>query len=298
MDYFIHIGTLMLIYLLLAQSMNLYLGYTGILALSHIAFFGIGAYSTAIITLNGGSHILGLMIGLLISIILGVLLGITSIRLKADYLGIATLGFTQIISSFMQNWDTLTRGPLGLPGIPRPSIFGFLLSEKSSYFVFTLLITAVLMFLMFKIVRSRYGMTLEAIRDDEIAAKSIGINTVKYKLIIFCFGASIASIAGFLYAHFITYIDPVSFHLNELSLILVMTIIGGLGTFRGPFLGVLFITLIFEPLRFIGLPSQYLGALRMMIYSLFFLVTMIYVPAGLGGFMKFKKRNRRKMINY
>lgn len=288
----------MLIYLLLAESMNLYLGYTGILALSHIAFFGIGAYSTAIITLHNGSYLTGLLVGIIISTALGLVLGLSAIRLKADYLGIATLGFTEIVSSITQNWDSLTRGPLGLPGIPRPTIFGIELTAKFSYFLFVLIFTAILMFLIYKLVKSRFGILLEAIRDDEIAAKSVGINTINYKLFIFCFGSVIASIAGFLYAHLITYIDPVSFHLNELSLILVMTVIGGLGTFRGPFLGVFFIFLIFEPLRFVGLPSQYLGALRMMLYSLFFLVTLIYIPAGLGGFMKFKKRRKKQLINY
>lgn len=298
MDYFLHVGTLMLIYLVLSASMNLYLGYTGILALSHIAFYAIGAYSSAILTLHGFSWPLGFAIGAGLALLLGIFLGLSSIRLKADYLGITTLGFTEIVSSIAQNWDKLTRGPLGLPGIPRPSIFGYQLSENFAYFPFVLIISALLFFLMFKIIKSPFGKILETIRDDEIAAKSLGFNTTKYKLTAFALGAVFASIAGSLYAHLITYIDPSSFHLNELSLILVITVVGGLATFRGPALGVLFIFAIFEPLRFIGLPSQYLGPLRMMLYSLIFLICVINLPQGIGGFFKHGKRGRKQLTNY
>lgn len=299
MDYFLHIATLFMIYLLLAQSMNMYLGYTGILALCHIAFFGIGAYTGALISLEGGSFWWGFFAGGGIATLLGFLLGIVGMRLKADYLGIATLGFTEIVSSVAQNWMSVTRGPLGLPGIPRPEIFGFVLSEKMHYFLFVTVIAAVLMFVMYRVVKSPFGRVLEMIRDDEIAAKTLGKNTLKYKLIAFSLGAFIAALAGSLYAHFIQYIDPNSFHLNQLSLILVMTVLGGLGTFRGPFLGVLTILLVQEGVTFIqGIPATQVGSTQLLLYSLIFLIVMIYFPQGLGGFWKTGKRRGKQFTRY
>lgn len=299
MDYFIHIGTLLIIYLLLAQSMNLYLGYTGILALSHIAFYGIGAYTGALVSLHFGHFWLGFLLGGLLAGLFGFLLGLTSIKLRADYLGIATLGFAQIMHSVMQNWTSVTRGALGLPGIPRPSIFGFQLTEKLHYFIFALVISSILMFLMYRIVKSPFGRILETIRDDEVAAKSLGKNTIAYKLIAFSLGAMFAAFAGVLMAHLITYIDPMSFHINELSLVLVMTVLGGLGTFRGPFIGVFFIIFIQEGVTFIkGIPAQYVGATQMILYSLLFLIAMIYFPQGFGGFLKHKNRRSKQFTKY
>lgn len=299
MDYFIHIGTLFLIYLLLAESMNLYLGYTGILALSHIAFYGIGAYSGALISIHFGYFWLGFLIGGILAGLFGFLLGLTSIKLRADYLGIATLGFAQIIHSIMQNWTGLTRGPLGLPGIPRPSLFGFPLTEKLHYFLLVLAITIVLMFIMHRIVKSPFGRILETIRDDEVAAKSLGKNTTIYKLLAFSIGAMMAAFAGVLMAHLITYIDPMSFHTNELALVLVMAVLGGLGNYKGPFFGVFFILFIQEGVTFISIiPAQYVGATQMILYSFLFLVAMIYFPQGFGGWLKSGTRRSKQFTRY
>lgn len=298
MDYFLHIGTLIALYMVLVQSMNIYLGYTNILALSHIAFMGIGAYAGAIIGLNGGSFWLGFLVGGVITLILGFLVGLTSIKLKADYLGIATLGFAQIVSIVSQNWTELTRGPLGLPGIPKPTIFGLYLNTKLEFFLFTLIICSLLMFLMYRMVKSPFGRILETIRDDEIAAKTLGKNTIRYKLIVFSLGSMIAGLVGTLYAPFIGYIDPKSFTLHEMALILVMMILGGLGTFRGAFIGVLVIVFIQEGVTFLSLPAQYVGSLQLLLYSFIFLAVMIYFPQGIGGFLKHKKRRRKQFTQY
>ncbi len=298
MNYLIHILTLFLLYLLLVESMNLYLGYTGILALSHIAFMGLGGYTGAIITLNGGSFWTGFFLGGFLSLIVGCLLGLTSLRLRADYLGIATLGFTQILSSIFQNWTDVTRGPLGLPGIPRPGLFGFPLTEKFHYFLFVLAITALLIFLMHRLVKSPFGRVLETIRDDEIGAKMLGKNTLAYKLAIFSLGSMIAGFAGVLYAHFITFIDPHSFTLEEMGTVLVMLMVGGLGTFRGPFYGVALILFLQEGVRFLNLPPQVVGPLQLLLYSLLFLIVMMYFPQGIGGFLKHKHRRRKQLTSY
>jgi branched-chain amino acid transport system permease protein len=309
MDYIYHMITWLFIYMLLAESMNLYLGYTGVLALSHVAFFGIGAYSGALISLSVGSFWLGFLIGGLIAGLLGFLLGLTSIKLRADYLGIATLGFAQIVHTFFQNSD-LTRGPLGLPGIPRPSVFGLQLTEKFHYMIFAGVITFILMAFMYRVVKSPFGQILETIRDDEIAAKSLGKNTIHYKLIAFTIGAIIAAWAGTLMAHLVTYIDPMSFHTNSLAIILVMTVLGGLGTYRGPILGSIIIIALAEGVTFLNMPQQLcipgietcipwnVGAVQMMLYSVLFLIIMVFLPQGIGGFWKHRKRRRRQFTRY
>ncbi len=299
MNYLLHIGILFMLYLLLAQSMNMYLGYTGILALCHVAFFGIGAYTSALISLNYGHFWLGFFAGGFLAAALGFLLGLIGMRLKADYLGIVTLGFSQILLSVFQNWMSVTRGPLGLAGIKRPEILGFVLSEKLHYFLFVAVITTVLMFLMYRLVKSPFGRVLEMIRDDEIAAKALGKNTLKYKLIAFSVGAFIAALAGSLDAHFIQYIDPNSFHLNQLSIVLVITVLGGLGTFRGPFLGVFIVLFLSEGVTFIkGIPATYVGSTQLLLYSLIFLMVMIYFPQGVGGFWKTGKRRSKQFTKY
>lgn len=298
MNYFFHLGTILCFYVLLAQSMNLYLGFTGILALCHIAFYGIGAYASALLVLHGEPFWLAFLVAGILPALLSILLGLTSIRLRADYLGIATLAFAEIALSLFQNWDSLTRGPLGLPGIPKPSLLGVTISGNVSYFIFTLCVTTVLMFFMHRILKSPFGQVLETIRDDEIAASTLGKNTTAYKLSAFAIGALVAGFTGSLYAHFITYISPASFLVDDLSLILVITVVGGLGTFRGPFLGTLAIMLIFEPLRFLPIPSEYLGPLRLWFFSLLFLLTLRFVPRGLGGFWKHGTRHSEQFMRY
>ena len=296
MNYLLHLATIFSIQVLLVQSMNLALGFTGILALSTIAFFGIGAYTSALLTLNGVPFIVAFLAAGILPAILGLLLGLTSLRLRADYLGIVTLAFGQIVISVMQNWDGLTNGALGLAKIPKPVIFGFTFDGKLEFFLLTFFLSTLLMFFLFRLLKSPFGRVLETIREDEVAAMSLGKNTVKYKLIAFGVGAAIAGFAGSLFAHFITFINPQSFVLDELSLILVMTVVGGLGVFRGAIFGVLSVTVLFEGLRFLDFPAQVLGPLRLLLYSALFLITLLYFPQGVGGFFKHKKNRHAKQF--
>jgi branched-chain amino acid transport system permease protein len=151
---------------------------------------------------------------------------------------------------------------------------------------------------MYKVIKSPFGKVLETIRDDEVAAMNLGKNTVAYKLTAFSLGALVAGFTGSIFAHFITFIDPASFVVNELSLILVFVVLGGVGTFRGPFLGVFAIILLSEPLRFLPLPPEYLGPLRLWIYSLLFVLTLRFIPNGLGGLWKSRRRHGTYFTRY
>jgi branched-chain amino acid transport system permease protein len=298
MNYLLHLATLFCLYLLLAQAMNLYVGYTGILGLCTVALYAIGAYTSTLLVQAGLPFALAFLCAGLLPAFIGVLLGLTSIRLRADYLGIVTLAFAQIINSVLQNWNSLTNGALGIAAIPKPSLLGYSFDGKLEFFLFVAVLTGALTFGLYKVMHSSFGRVLQSIREDEVAAQSLGKNTVAYKLTAFGIASLVAGFAGSLYAHFITYISPTSFTVDELSLILVITVIGGLGTFRGPFLGVFTILILSEGLRFLDLPAQVEGPLRYLLYSIFFLLTLLFIPTGLGGFWKHGRRRGKTFTTY
>ena len=219
MAYVDHLLILICIYIILAVSLNLIVGFTGILNLGHAAFFGIGAYTSALLVLAGAPFIIGVLAAFLIAGLCGLLIGIPSLRLRGDYLAIATLGFGEIIRSIIKNWTSLTRGPLGIPGIPKPSFF-MSFDTSFKFLVLAIVLAALTVFVITKIVHSPFGRVLRAIREDELAAQAIGKNTTRYKMTALVIGAAFAGIAGSLYAHYITFIDPSTFTMIESILIL------------------------------------------------------------------------------
>ena len=236
MEYLIHILIISGIYIILTLSLNLIVGYTGLPALGHIAFACVGAYTSSLLALNFGvSPWIGLLIGACLASLLGLIIAIPSIRLKGDYLALATFGFGVIVYSISKNWVDLTRGPMGLPGIPKFSLFGFELQPVWAYLILVSIFVALTGFAINRIVHSPFGRILRSIRDDEIASLSIGTNVNKYKLIVFVIGAFFAGIAGSLYAHYITFIDPSSFTVMESIAVLLMVVFGGMGSIGGPF---------------------------------------------------------------
>jgi branched-chain amino acid transport system permease protein len=281
--YFIHLAILVGIYLILALSLQLTLGYTGLINLGHIAFFAIGAYVSALLTLNGIPFIIAILLAGIISAFFGFLLSIPTNKLKGDYLALATLAFTFVVYAITLNWTSLTRGPLGLPGIPKPSILGLNFSSNLSFLILTIIIALVVYFIIKRIVGSPFGKVLEATRDNELATKVLGKNTFKIKSIALGTSAFFAGIVGSLYAHYITYIDPSSFTIMQLIPVLCIVIIGGLASLKGTVVATIILILLPEPLRFIGFPSSVVGPMRQIIYALILLLILIYRPKGLFG---------------
>ena len=281
--YFIHLTILVGIYLILALSLQLALGYGGLINLGHIAFFAIGAYVSALLTLNGFSFILAFLFAGIVSAFFGFLLSLPTNRLKGDYLALATLSFTFVVYAVALNWTSLTRGPLGLPGIPKPSIFGINFSSNSNFLILTGIIVLLTYIIIRKITKSPFGKVLEAIRDNELATRVLGKNTFKIKSIALGTSAFFAGISGSLYAHYITYIDPSSFTIMQLIPILSIVIIGGLASLKGTIIATIILVLLPEPLRFIGFPSSIIGPMRQIIYALILLIILIYKPKGLFG---------------
>ena len=289
MEYFIHILIIAGIYIILTLSLNLLVGYTGLPALGHIAFASVGAYTSSLLALNYGvSPWIGLIAGSCLASLFGIVIGFPSIRLSGDYLALATFGFGVIVYSVLKNWVDLTRGPMGLPGIPTFSMFGFEINSVWSYLVLVIFFVVFTTIIINLIIDSPFGRVLKSIRDDETASRSIGKNTDKYKLTVFVIGAFFAAIAGSLYAHYITFIDPSSFTMMESISVLLMVVFGGMGSIRGSFVGALILVIFPEMLRFLGMPGSVAAPLRQMIYGLLLIVLMIKRPQGIIGQYRFK----------
>jgi branched-chain amino acid transport system permease protein len=286
--YFQHIMVLSCIFVILASSWNLLAGYAGLLNLGHAAFFGIGAYSSALLTIHTGiSPWLGLFAGAAVSAVFGIGLGVPAFRLRGPYLAITTIGFSEIIRLVSMNWVDLTRGSLGLSEIPPLTPIqpwqGFkieFVSERNAYYV--LLVAVILtLFLVKKLVKSEFGLTLESMREEEDGAESIGINTSQYKLAVFMISAALAGFAGGLYAHYVRLLSPENLGLHETFTILTMVAVGGIGTFVGPIIGAVFLTALSEGLRFFEEAIHL--EIRMVIYGALLMATVMFMRKGLVG---------------
>lgn len=289
MDYLLHIFILICFYTLLSQSLNLSAGFSGLISLAHAGFFGIGAYTSAILSLNFGFSFWGsLPIGLIISGLIALLISLIALRTIEEYFIICTLGIQILIFSLMNNWLDLTKGPLGLPGIPTISLFGFSFENNNSFFVLILAFMLFIWFLLRNIANSGFGKTLIAINNDEVYSQSIGKNVYKSKIVSFSMSAMIASIPGALYAHYVSYIDPTSFTINESIFILTIVIIGGFRSLTGSFLASAFLILLPELLRFVGIPDSIAANMRQVIYGLILVIIMMSGKNGIKELFSFE----------
>lgn len=292
MEYLLHLFILICIYTLLSQSLNLSAGFTGLISLAHAGFYGIGAYTTAILSTQlGFSFWLSIPLAMLISGAIAFIVSLIALRTVEDYFIICTLGIQVILFSLMNNWMDLTRGPLGIPGIPSISLFGFNLDSKISFLTLSLLFVALIWFVLRNISKSGFGKTLTAISEDEIYSQSIGKNVYLSKTVSFTLSAMFAAIPGTLYAHYISYIDPTSFTVAESIFVLSIVIIGGLGNLTGSFLAAAFLVLLPEALRFVGMPDSIAANMRQIIYGL---VLVAVVMTGRNGVKElFTQRTKR-----
>jgi branched-chain amino acid transport system permease protein len=271
------------IFSILALGQNLITGFTGLLSLGHAAFFAIGAYASAIALKGGMNFLPAMIIAVLLSGLFGVLIGLPTIRLKGDYLAIATLGFAEIVRNVIINWDSLTRGPMGISSIPAPVFFGIVLSSSNKILYAILVWVAVfLIYLLLRhLTRSRMGLALDAIREDEIAAQAMGIPVVSYKIGAFAFGAMIAGFAGFFWSVFNQTITPDNFTFMLSVMILSMVVLGGLGNHLGAITGAVIIQLISELPRLLGLTRIISPEIKQIVFGLILILMMIYRPQGI-----------------
>ena len=307
-----------MLYIMLALGLNIVVGYAGLLDLGYIAFFAVGAYCFA---LTGSPHLasafplifpdglhLSFWLVLPLSALLaggfGVLLGAPTLRLRGDYLAIVTLGFGEIIRIFLNNLNApvnLTNGPQGISRIDPISVAGFSLNSTQEilgitfpsvhlYFYLFLCFTALVVFVSHRLEKSRIGRAWMAIREDEIAATAMGINTRNLKLLAFAMGAMFGGVSGALFAGFQSFVSPESFSLMESVMVLCMVVLGGMGNIRGVILGGVMLALLPEILRHIIVPMQQSlfgrviidpESLRMLLFGTALVAVMLYRPAGL-----------------
>ena len=272
--------------IILAVSLNLVNGFTGQFSMGHAGFMSVGAYASAYLSLSiqeshpewlassiGAAAILfaGLILGGLLAAAAGYLVGLPSLRLKGDYLAIVTLGFGEIIRVVILNVPAIG-GPRGLPNIPALANFGWL-------YTWVVITT----FFVWRLVRSAHGRALMAVREDEIAAESMGVNTTKMKVRAFVLGAFMAGVAGGLFGHYLRYLNPQTFDFNKSFEIIIMVVLGGMGSVSGSVVAAVFLTVIREALRYLKDAGITQLDYRMVIYSLMLIVLMLTRPNGIFG---------------
>ncbi len=284
MDYLLHLAIVSAIFSILALSLNYIAGFSGILSLSHATFYGIGEYSTAILTTQHDFNFIpSVLSGLILSGLIAYLASFPILKLQNDSLVLVSFGFSIIAFNIMLNWNGLTNGPLGIKGIQAPNILGVSFFEKP-YFFGLVFITAILTYFFFKkIVSSPYGIIIKGIRENPTVTAVNGHNVLRYQRSVFVTGAIFAAIAGSFTATFLTFIEPKLFELMPSLLILIMVILGGLASLKGSILGATILILLPEALRFIGLPNQYLAESQQIIYGLSLILIMYLRPQGLLG---------------
>lgn len=282
-SYHLHLVNITYIYIILALSLGLIVGFIGELSLGHAAFFAIGAYTSALITKDLGlSFWITLPIAIAFAAFIGFLVGFPSLKLKGPFFAITTLAFGEIIRLVINNLEELTRGAMGLPGIQPPNpitipgLFAIDFYDRKAFYYLILLFVFITIAIIYRIIYSRVGRAFIAIREDEVLAKSIGINAMRYKIIAFVIASAIAGLAGCLYAHYFLFISPVNFDIAQSINVVLMVIIGGSNSILGPILGAFLITLLPEILRAI---AEY----RMIIYGAILVFAIIFMPEGIVG---------------
>ena len=289
MNYIFLILTLISIYALLALSLNLQVGYTGLLSLSHAAFYGIGAYISSLLMVSGGwNFVPALIAAVLGAMILSFIIAVPSLRLIGDYYLLASLGFQAIVFVILYNWVEVTNGSYGLSNIPRPNLFGFEIASIAGYFVFCVIICAFCGGLIYLLCQSPFGRVLKAIREDALSAEALGKPVFRLKVSVSMIASGFAAVAGTLFAGYSQYLDPTTFTLDESIFVLSMVIIGGAGNFTGPIAGAVILVVLPEALRFLGISDAVAANMRQIIYGLTIIVLMRYRPQGIFGEFKFQ----------
>ncbi|HUJ19358.1 MAG TPA: branched-chain amino acid ABC transporter permease [Nitrospirota bacterium] len=279
-DYFRDVLTLTCMYVVLALGLNLIVGQAGLLNLGYVAFYAIGAYTYSILSTTAGLPFWpGLVVGALAAAGCAALVGLPTLRLRGDYFAIVTLGLGEITRIILNNWDRMTGGPNGISRIGRPVIAGYTLHRTIDFYYLILAIVIVTIFLMQRLIASRIGRSWVAIREDEVAAEAMGVNTFRLKMLAFVLGSAWAGLAGVFFAAKMAFVSPESFTFFESVIILCMVVLGGMGSIPGIILGALLLITLPEVFRDF---QDY----RMLAFGIALVLMMIFRPQGLLGTVK------------
>ena len=273
-NYGLYLLTYWLVFIIATMGLNLTVGYAGQKSLGHAAFFGIGAYTVAILMKAGLSFWIGLPAAALMCFVVGIILGFPALRVQTIYLAFATLGFNTAIWLVMRNEEWLTGGTFGINNIARPRFFGLSLEGNLAYYYFALAVTLVMGALLLGLLRSPWGKAFTALRDNPIRAESLGIDTRAYTLLSFAIGAVYAGVAGAVFASLVQFIEPAPFAVSASIMMYLMVVVGGPGYFLGPVLGAAVGVVLPEWLRF----AQ---AWYLFVFGAAVILLMIWLPDGL-----------------
>ena len=290
-EYFLSLLVFIGINGMITMGLSLLMGYAGQISLGHAAFFGLGAYSSGVLTTQYSFHPLGAFgVGILITALIAFLVGKPTLRLKGHYMAVATLGFGEIIFIVFNELSMLTGGPSGLSGIPLLAFGGFIIEGSAFLYLVWALVVCLLVFSL-NVINSRVGRALRAVHGSELAASAMGVDASRYKLGVFVLSAVYGSMAGSLYAHFITFISPTSFNLMFSILLLMMVVVGGSETIWGALLGAAVLTLLPEYLR--GLED-----FEVLAYGAILVLVLLFMPQGiLIGSRKLFEKKRTKLAS-
>jgi branched-chain amino acid transport system permease protein len=294
MNYPLHLLIYLNIYVIVALSLNLVVGYCGLLTLAHAGYFAIGAYTYALATLRlGCGFIPASFLAVGVAGLLSLAVSLPAWRFKGDFFVMISLAVQTLIFSLLYNWfapnsgpgtwSNLTNGPFGIAGISKPSIGSVTFTTIGSIAAFSLVWTILAAILVWVLVTSPWGRLLKAMRDDELAARGLGKNTRLVKVQVIAVACGLAGLAGAIYSSYIGYIDPSSASLDEAILVLCMVLVGGVGNFRGSFVGALVLLTIPEVLRFAHFPDTTAANLRLLTYGVLLVVLTRFRPQGLVG---------------
>jgi branched-chain amino acid transport system permease protein len=276
-----HVLAITMIYAILALGQNVITGWCGLLTLGQAAFLGLGAYTSALLTMNFNlPWLVALLAAGLVAGVSGALLAIPCLRVRSDFLSLVTIAFNQMFFVVANNWMSLTRGPMGLPRVPPMSLLGFEMRSQQAQFWTILGVAAVIYFGVSRLTSGPIGRAWSMIRDDEIAARAAGVQVTFYKVLAFGVGCFICGLAGSLYAHFLRLVSPDMFNLEESLLMMQMAILGGLASVPGSALGALLMVMIPEALRS---SEPWLITLRPGLAGGILVALMIWRPNGLLG---------------
>lgn len=283
--YWTDVATNALFYAMLALGLNVVVGYTGLLDLGYAAFFAVGAYTTGILTTHYHVNFwLTIICAAILAGISGVIIGAPTLRLRSDYLAIVTLGFGEIVQETAQNLQ-FTGGDSGIYGIPKPSIGSYVLFGESDMYFLMLIFTALTVFVVYRLSKSRVGRAWKYIREDEDAAEAMGINRVRYKILAYVFGAVVGGVGGSLFAVKMSAISPASVGYSTSIMILLAVVIGGLGRIPGVVLGGILVVVLPEAMRSFS-------SARLLVFGVLLVAIMIFRPEGIWAP---RKRTKRKV---
>jgi branched-chain amino acid transport system permease protein len=284
--YIVNLAILIGINAILAVTLNFILGYAGIFSLAHAIFFGIGAYAAAVLAMKfGADFTVATAAGMVLSGVISLALALPALRVRGEYFVAASLGLQMLALTVFSEWKSVTGGIGGLIGIPPARLFGFDVSDPVAFLALTLACLAITLLVIRALVRSSFGRSLKAIRDDETAASALGKNVALLKTLAVMVSSAFAAVAGSLFSFYLSFINVESFVLEVSVQIIAMVIIGGTATLLGPVIGAVIVLLLPALLTYIPyLPPTEIGSIQQIIYGLAMVLLMIFRPAGLWGY--------------